>query len=140
MEGILRVKVGDRGVAQLVVGDEHMAGRFMENTVEALSTPSLINLMNVACVEAVKGGLPEGWVTVSTQVNVKHLAATPKGMTVTASATLVSVDGLRLTFQVEAYDEVEKVGEGFIVRFALDPIKFNESLKKRKPVRTSVAD
>ncbi len=132
----LNVRVGEKGIAQVVVTDELMAERYLSPSVNSLSTPALINLLNLACVEAVKDGLPEGWVTVCCEVSVKHISATPKGMAVTAEAVLEKVEGYRMLFSVKAYDEIEQVAEGKIVRYALDPIKFNEKLKERKPVKT----
>ena len=69
-------------------------------------------------------GLEEGYVTVGTLVNVRHLAATPLGQQVRATAELVEIDRRRLVFKVEAYDEQQKIGEGFHERFIVHLERF----------------
>jgi fluoroacetyl-CoA thioesterase len=76
------------------------------------STPSMIGMMERAGIQAVQNALPEGYTTVGFEVNVKHFAATPKGKKVTARAELLDIDGRKLRFKVEAYDEDKKVGDG----------------------------
>ncbi len=76
------------------------------------STPSMIGLMERAGIEAVQPHLPEGHTTVGFEVNVKHIAPTPKGKTVRVRAELTAVDGRKLTFNVEAHDDEKKVGYG----------------------------
>ena len=77
-----------------------------------LSTPSMIALMERACIQAVQDYLPEGHTTVGFEVHVKHFGATPKGKKVTVHAELIEVDARKLRFKVEAHDEDKKVGDG----------------------------
>ena len=70
--------------------------------------------------------MPEGYATVGTQVNVSHISATPLGMKVWAKAELIKIKGKALTFKVEAFDEVEKIGEGTHDRFIISLEKFIE--------------
>lgn len=76
------------------------------------STPSMIGLMERAGIEAVQPHLPAGHTTVGFEVNVKHVAPTPKGKTVRVRAELTEIDGRKLTFKVEAHDDEKKVGMG----------------------------
>ena len=76
------------------------------------STPSMIGLMERAGIEAVQSILGDGYTTVGFEVNVKHFAATPKGKDVTVRAELTEVDGRKLSFNVEASDDTQKVGAG----------------------------
>ncbi len=92
--------------------------------VEVLATPAMIALMEQAAVQAVDPLLPPGYKTVGVAVDVKHMAPTPVGMEVRAIAELVEVDGRKLLFKVEAYDEKEKVGEGFHRRVVIDVEQF----------------
>ena len=89
-------------------------------------TPFLIYLMEVAAAEVLKPCLPEGWATVGASVNVAHLAATPLGMTVTATAKLVSATERTATFEVVAHDGAEKVGEGTHVRGLVNLARFEK--------------
>ncbi len=100
--------------------------------VEVFSTPMMIALMEGAALQAVQPHLDEGQTTVGIAVNVKHLAATPVGMTVRAVARLEEVDGRRLRFAVEAYDEKEKIGEGIHERFVVSADKFRSKVEAKK--------
>ena len=90
--------------------------------------------MENAALLSVRPYLEEGSDTVGTLLNVKHLAATPVGMTVRAEAELIEIDRRRLVFSVKAWDEVELVGEGTHERFIVDMEKFtnkcNSKIKK----------
>jgi fluoroacetyl-CoA thioesterase len=65
-------------------------------------------------------------------LNVRHLAATPVGMAVTARATLKEIDGRRLVFDVEAWDAVERIGEGTHERFIVTRARFEERVRGKK--------
>lgn len=91
---------------------------------EVLATPALIELMEQTCHEAVQPLLPEGLITVGTQVNMRHLKATTTGKKVRCDAKLISRDRQELTFKVEAFDETGLIGEGTHARFVVDKEKF----------------
>jgi predicted thioesterase len=65
-------------------------------------------------------------------VNIRHLAATPLGMTIRAQAELLSVEGRRLTFRVEAFDEVERIGEGEHQRVIIDMERFRDRVEAKR--------
>lgn len=94
--------------------------------VEVFSTPVLCEWVEEAACKAVHPHLDPGMVTVGTVVNLKHLAATPVGMTVRVQARLTEVDGRRLVFVVEAFDEKEKIGESHQERFIVTLQRFLE--------------
>ena len=87
-------------------------------------TPALVALMERAAVDAVTPHLPPGKTSVGGRIDVRHLAATPVGMRVRARAELVEIEGRRLVFSVEAWDEVEQVGEATHERFVVDEERF----------------
>jgi fluoroacetyl-CoA thioesterase len=97
-----------------------------------LSTPRLISFMEQTCHYTILPLLPDGQSTVGTLVNVRHLAATPVGMQVRFKAELLEVDGRRLRFKVEAWDEREKVGEGEHERFIIDYARFMGRVEKKQ--------
>lgn len=117
---------GLRGEAHLTVDFTLTAAALGDFGVVVLGTPYMINLMEIACAKAVEAELEPGQTTVGTVVDVKHLAATPIDMRVTAAAELLEVDGRRLVFRVEASDEREKIGEGRHERFIVDLARFLE--------------
>jgi fluoroacetyl-CoA thioesterase len=115
---------GMRGEATTTVVHENTAAAVGAGGVEVFGTPMMIALMENAAWRAVVSALDEGQVTVGTLVNVRHLAATPLGQQVRATADLIEVDGKRLLFQVQAYDERQKIGEGQHERFIVDLERF----------------
>jgi predicted thioesterase len=75
--------------------------------------------------------LKEGQQTVGTGMTFKHMAATPLGMKVRYNATLTKVDGPKLAFEVEGFDEVDKIGEATHYRFIINAEKFNRQVEKK---------
>lgn len=98
-------------------------------------TPMMVYLMEVASAQAIQAYQPNGWVSVGIVVNIKHLAATPVGFTVRAKATVTSVTDKTVTFQVEAYDDHEKIGEGVHVRAPVDMTRFNQRVEEKAAIR-----
>lgn len=106
------LEVGMHGDASLVVGEEHTAAAFGAGGVRVFGTPVLIGLMENAAWRLVQPELAEGETTVGTVVNVRHLAATPVGGHVVATADLIEIDGRRRVFRVSAHDDKQLIGEG----------------------------
>lgn len=115
---------GLTGEVTLRVSETHTAAALGSGNVNVFSTPALIALLEAAAIAALDGHLPSGQTSVGTHLDVRHLAATPVGMTVRAVATLTEVDGRRLVFAVEAHDDVEQVGAGTHERFVVDKARF----------------
>ncbi|HEY6286030.1 MAG TPA: thioesterase family protein [Ktedonobacteraceae bacterium] len=115
---------GLTGEATTIVVHENTAASVGAGGVEVFGTPMMIALMENAAWRAVANSLEEGDVTVGTVVNVRHLAATPLGQQVRATAELIEIDGHRLIFSVEAYDEKRKIGEGQHERFIVNLERF----------------
>ena len=90
------------------------------DAIRVLATPEMVRLIEQTAIHCVQAHLGPGQTTVGTVVNVRHLAATPEGLTVTITVELTEVDRRRLAFRVEVRDEVEKVGEGAHERFVVD--------------------
>lgn len=123
---------GLRGEARVVVREEDTAQHLGSGNVAVLATPRMIALMEKASVKAVDHLLPPGQATVGSEIRVRHLAATPQGMEVTVRSELVEVEGRRLAFKVEAFDEREKIGEGTHIRFVIDLDRFREKVKAKQ--------
>jgi len=120
----MSLKPGVTGEATTVVVYENTAARVGAGGVEVFATPMMIALMEQAAWQSVANDLEPGYVTVGTLVNVRHLAATPPGQRVRAAAELVEIDGRRLVFKVEAYDEKQKIGEGQHERYIVNLDRF----------------
>jgi predicted thioesterase len=115
----------------LVVGANDTATAFASGAVEVLATPRLIGLLEEAAALAVGPALAEEQTTVGTRVEMRHLAATPIGMRVTASAELLEVEERRLRFRIQAHDERELVAEGTHDRAIVNRARFLERVKQK---------
>ncbi|MBN2303586.1 MAG: thioesterase family protein [Anaerolineae bacterium] len=123
---------GLTGEVTITVTDDLTAVAFGSGTVRVYGTPALIALLEEAAIRAVHDHLPDGQITVGTRLDVQHLAATPVGMTVTATATLKEIDGRRLVFEVEASDAVERIGAGTHERFIVDLARFQAKVNAKQ--------
>ena len=120
---------GMKGEATTTVVYENTAASVGAGGVAVFGTPMMIALMENAAWRAVADALETGDVTVGTRVDIRHLAATPLRQKVRAQAELIEVDGRRLVFQVEAYDEQQKIGEGQHERFIVNLKRFMSRMK-----------
>ena len=118
------LEVGIKGQRETIVTKENTAAGIGSGSLEVFSTLMMILLMEESCFMSVNDILEEGFTTVGTCVNVKHLSATPLGMKVVIKSELIMVDGRALTFKVEAYDEKGLIGEGIHERFIVNNEKF----------------
>ena len=125
------LKIGLSGSASIVVGPEHTAPRVGSGSVAVLATPVMINVIEAAALACVEDLLPEGHQSLGIHLDVRHFAATPVGMRLTATAELTGVEGRTLTFRVEARDDREVVGDGTHQRVAVNVTKFDERVQKK---------
>ena len=125
------IQVGVHGESVERVTRELTAAQWGSGLVASFATPAMIALMENAAFNAMKPLLSETQTTVGTEVNIKHLAATPVGMTVRARAELIQVDGRKLLFKVEAWDDAEKIGEGTHTRFIVDVERFKQRFQEK---------
>lgn len=100
---------------------------------EVFATGFMVGFIEWACIRAVNPHLdwPEEQ-TVGTHISISHTAATPAGMDVTAHVKLVTVEGRRLVFEVEAKDAAEPIGKGVHERYVINKKKFDEKMNKKK--------
>ena len=125
------IQPGVSGSAQLVVGEEHTAPRVGSGKVHVLATPVMINLIEAAALAAIEHLLPPGHQSLGTRLDVRHIAATPVGMKIFASATVESVSGRTVTFRVEARDEKELIGDGMHERVVVNVEKFDARVQRK---------
>ena len=125
------LRPGVHGRAELLVGEEHTAPRVGSGLVHVLATPVMINLFEAAALDAVDRHLPAGYQSLGTVLNVRHIAATPVGMRVTAVAEIVRVEGRTVYLKVEAKDEKELIGDGLHERVVVNVEKFSQRLQRK---------
>jgi len=130
------VKLGAAGSAQIIVGDQHTAPHVGSGKVAVLATPVMVNLMEAAALDAAERFLPPGHQSLGTHLDVRHIAATPVGMKAHARAEVVAIEGRKIHFKVEAWDERELIGDGTHVRVVVNVARFDERVQaKVQPAR-----
>jgi predicted thioesterase len=127
-----QIPLGTTGEARLRVRPEHLANRFKDAILpQVLATPVMILIMENAALNAIKPFLDAGESAVGIAVDIKHLAATPVGREVRATAEVVRVEGRRIDFKVSATDGDEEIGKGSHQRIVIDLRSFNERLAQK---------
>jgi len=120
------------GKSEMIVKKEDLVSQLSDITVNVLSTPRLIQLLEAAAIEAIHEFIPPEKVSLGTEVKIKHLSPTPLGMKVTANAILKGIDKNRLFFLVDAFDELEKVAEGELERVLVSKERFLQKVEKKR--------
>ncbi len=126
------LKVGMKGYAETVVSMDNTAKKMGSGTMNVFATPAMVALMEEAAWKCVAADLEPGMGTVGTSMQIKHVAATPLGMRVTAECELLEVDGRRLVFSVHASDETGVIGNGTHERFIVAEEKFLAKTESKK--------
>ncbi len=127
----MELRPGLSGSAQLVVGDEHTAPSIGSGKVRVLATPVMINLFEAAALAAIEHLLPAGYQSLGTHLDVRHVAATPVGMKVVATAKVLALEGRTVRFGVEARDEKEPIGGGLHERVVVNVAKFDQRVQRK---------
>jgi fluoroacetyl-CoA thioesterase len=128
------IPIGATGIFTLRVMPNHLANQFKDAILpQVFATPMMVTIMENAALNAIRDYLEPGESAVGTVVNVRHLAATPVGHQVTATATVTKVDGRRIEFDVSARDENEEIGAGTHERMLVDMARLSKRLDAKKP-------
>lgn len=127
------IPVGAKGAFTLVIQPDHLANRFKDAALPpVLATPVMIMIMENAALNAIKPYLEAGESAVGTTVDIRHLAPTPAGATVTGRAEVTGVDGRRVSFAVQASDERETIGTGTHERMVVDLARLARRLEAKR--------
>lgn len=122
------IKPGLRAERLLVVPPERTVGHFVPHMPMVYATPMMILDMEMASGDAIRGALQPGWVTVGTEVDIRHLAAALVGATVRTTSKVVVVERRVIRFEVEAFEGTRKLGEGRHARGLINVERFNKRL------------
>ncbi|HUL00771.1 MAG TPA: thioesterase family protein [Nitrospirota bacterium] len=128
------IPIGTSASETVTVTRELTVAHLIPNMPEVYGTPFMIYLMEHAAAKAITPFLSPGWASVGLQINVRHVAATPVGFLVTATATVLSVSSHLVTFSVKAHDGVDLIGEGVHERAIVDLSRFNAKVLAKKAV------
>jgi fluoroacetyl-CoA thioesterase len=110
---------------------ENSAIHIGSGSARVLATPWMIAFMERVSHQLLTCCLPEGYSSVGTHLDVRHLAATPVGDTIRVKAELLSLDGNRIYFSVAAWDSLEKIGEGQHERVVIEEARFLRRVQKK---------
>jgi predicted thioesterase len=119
-----KIQTGLKAEKTEKVSGNNIASAWGSGGLPVFATPAMIALMEHTALSAVDPFLPEGWSTVGTELKVRHLAATPEGMTVRCEAELCEIDGRRLLFKVQSFDDAGVIGEGTHERCIVENERF----------------
>jgi predicted thioesterase len=125
------VKPGTKGAVSLLVAPEHTAARVGSGRIAVLATPVMINVIEAAALAAAEQALPAGHQSLGIRLDVRHIAATPVGMTITAEAEIVRVEGRTMTFSVTCRDDKELIGDGVHERVVVNVARFDARVQKK---------
>lgn len=117
-----------------VVTEQNTASAVASGCLDVFSTPMMIALMERAACAALEDSLAEGQTSVGTFISVKHIAASPIGALITATATISEVSGREIKFTVSANDGIDEIGQGVHTRFIVDKEKFMKKAEAKKGV------
>lgn len=117
------------GLSEVTVSEANTAKTYGSGSIEVFATPALCALMEKTALDSCEKYLIPDYTTVGIDIAIKHLKATPIGMTVRCSSKLIKIEGKRLYFQCEAFDNKEKIGEGAHIRYI---VNINEFINKTK--------
>ena len=120
----MAIEIGQVGMATVVVDANNTAEYMGSGTYPVFATPAMVALMEKAAYTGIQGDLGEGEGSVGIRMETSHEAATPLGATITAMATVVAVDGRKVTFEVIAKEGEKVIGRGTHERFIINNEKF----------------
>ncbi len=126
----LNLSIGVTGNKEMIVKANDTAACYDSGLLEVFATPAMIGLMESTAQHSIQSLLPIGAISLGTEVSIKHLKATPIGMKVKCMTNLISIEGKKLIFEVNAWDEKGQIGSGIHTRFVVDAQKFMDKLLK----------
>lgn len=122
------INIGEKLVKDIIVTDDMSAKRIGSGAIDVFSTPSLISLMENVSQTLLQKFLTEGYSSVGTNVNINHVKASKIGARVICQSVISEIDGRKITFNVEAYDEKGKIGVGTHKRYIINIEEFINKL------------
>jgi fluoroacetyl-CoA thioesterase len=127
------IKVGMSAERILVVTPERTVRHVLATMPAVFGTPMMIMEMEMASADAISRYLPEGWVTVGTEVNIRHLGASAVGAVVRTTARVTAVERRVIRYDVEAFEGMRRIGDGRHARGLVNLVSFNKRLEMSSP-------
>ena len=125
------IQIGMSAERKLVVPVERTVGHFVPGMPMVYATPMMILEMELVSGDAINACLQPGWVTVGTEVDIRHIGASLVGSTVRTTAKVIAVERRVIRFEVEAFEGERKIGEGRHARGLVNVERFNKRLQAK---------
>lgn len=125
------LKIGIIGTQNTIVGEKDTAEARLSGLLPVYATPALIAFVEYTCFQSIMPELEEGTGTVGTALNFKHLSASPVGAHIRCESELIEIDGRRLVFNVNAYDDFGLIGSGIHERFIIKNDRFMQKVSDK---------
>lgn len=127
------ITVGITGSKEITATPNMSAVVMQSGTVaNTFASPAMLALMEGAAVNAIDHLLPERFVSVGIEAHIKHIAPSAIYNRIRAEATVTQVEGRKITFDVEAWDEEERIGTGTHIRYAVRRDKFDARIAQKQ--------
>lgn len=126
----MELKIGLKAEFEIIVSPKDTASQYGSGNLEVFATPAMIALMEKTSMMCIAEYLEEGKNSVGTEINVKHVKATPVGEAVLCIAELIEIDRSKLTFNLEAFDAEGMIGQGTHKRFLIDEKQFMAKISR----------
>ena len=127
------IRAGMRIEAEQEVTPERVARNVGSGSLQVYATPAMVTFVERTCRQLVEPLLPPGQTTVGTLITLEHLAPTPLGASVWIDASVIELDGRRITFSAEIRDAEELIGRATHERFIIDEARFLERVGRKSP-------
>ena len=131
------ISIGMSAARTLIVTPDRTVRHFVPDMPAVYATPMMIMEMEMASADAIAPRLAQGWVTVGTEVDIRHLGASAVGATVRTNARVIAVQRRVIRFEVEAYEGERKIGEGRHARGLVNVASFEKRLGAPQPRSSS---
>lgn len=118
------VETGKSYTQSITVEHKDTAAVYGSGKLEVFATPAMVGLMENTAIKCLEGTLEKDTDTVGIEINTQHLRATGVGKKVSCKATVIEVDGRRIRFEIDAWDEKGCIGHAIHDRFIINPEKF----------------
>ena len=115
-----------------IVEANHTADHIGSGSIKVLSTPMMIAYMEITSLELLDTHLPDGFSSVGSQVNIRHLAPSPQGSKIKVKATIEKIEGGKITLSVAAWEEDKQIGSGTHVRHLINTERFMNKVNQKR--------